>query len=422
VAVTENVLVGEPVKVESAEKGLVGEPIKVEGLPTAVDEQPGYPGLLPPTPWERMKQVKAMKQDGSDAEHLAKVRTIMVGNRGPPIDEEVGYQPCFCCLCFLCCDPGRPLVDKCKKTPFKDERIDRPWNEILADVSNCETAFWFLVCLTVFAAWGYVSTITMPGKMLTLLEGQIQTYWSMIYLDLFPNVLTAYVYHQYTCCHRLHKAEHRYIFQSKGIVAQFSVGSAYFFYFNCWTAPIYVITVLPALVTDRVDTHWECAIFQATWIQTVILFCIRILMWVMEQRPSMYSYAPTCWLNFLRFFKTHFTMAAFEYYESGRYKGRTLSTGYGNVMPFFDVVIGSCPFNVRYSVPFPFIDYITHGSKTWCEYVDPADITWTPVQRIWYAFWFLFLIAITVLNFAVYWAPWGSCYPWEVSADQWKFP
>merc|ERR1712083_1218545 len=132
------------------------------------------------------------------------------------------------------------------------------------------------------------------------------------------------------------------------------------------------------------DTHWECAIFQATWIQTVILFCIRILMWVMEQRPSMYSYAPTCWLNFLRFFKTHFTMAVFEYYESGRYKGRTLSTGYGNVMPFFDVVIGSCPFNVRYSVPF------------------------------------LFIIAITVINFGVYWAPWGSCYPWEVSADQWK--
>merc|ERR1711862_718168 len=71
-----------------------------------------------------------------------------------------------------------------------------------------------------------------------------------------------------------------------------SVGAAYFFYFNCWTAPIYVLTILPALVTDKVDTHWECAIFQATWVQTVILFCVRILMWVMEQRPSMYSMHP----------------------------------------------------------------------------------------------------------------------------------
>merc|ERR1712083_958937 len=129
------------------------------------------------------------------------------------------------------------------------------------------------------------------------------------------------------------------------------------------------------------DTHWECAIFQATWIQTVILFCIRILMWIMEQRPSKYSYAPTCWLNFLRFFKTHFTMA------------------------FFDVVIGSCPFNVRYSVPFPFVDFITHSPTTWCEYVDPAEISWTHLQRLWYICWFFFLIFITLLCFGVYWAP-----------------
>lgn len=134
----------------------------------------------------------------------------------------------------------------------------------------------------------------------------------------------------------------------------------------------------------------------------------------------MYSYAPTSWLNFLRFFKTHFTMAAFEYYDSGPYEGRTMSTGYGNLMPFFDVLIGSCPFDVRYSVPFPYIDFITHSSGVWCKYVDPADIKWSPLQKLWYASWCMFLIFVTVLSFGTYWAPWGSCFPWEYDgADLW---
>jgi hypothetical protein len=298
---------------------------------------------------------------------------------------------------------------------------------------NFKTSLWFVVCVVIFAGWGYVATLTDTGMMLTMFEGHIQTYFSMMYFDLVPNVLTAYVYHQYKFWHPLHRAEHKYIFQSKGIVTQFSVGAAYFVYFNFTTAPIYVLTILPALMTNKVDTHWECAIFFATWVQTVIMFIVRILMWVMEQRPSMYSYAPTCFLNFLRFFKTHFTMAAFEYYDAGRYKGRTMSTGYGNLMPFFDVVIGSCPFDVRYSVPFPFIDFITHGSKTWCEYVDPADIAWSPLQKIWYTFWCLLLIIVTVLSFGTYWAPWGSCFPWAYDGDDfwpditkplsgWKFP
>jgi len=73
-------------------------------------------------------------------------------------------------------------------------------------------------------------------------------------------------------------------------------------------------------------------------------------------------------------------------------------------------------------VPFPFVDFITHSPKVWCEYVDPADVYWTPLQKLWYAFWFLFLAAVTASTFGVYWAPWGSCYPWSVSEGQWNFP
>jgi len=114
----------------------------------------------------------------------------------------------------------------------------------------------------------------------------------------------------------------------------------------------------------------------------------------------------------MRFFRTHFTIAAFDYYDEGRYRGWTRSTGYGNFMPFFDVCLGSCPFNVKWSVPIPFIDFITHKAEVWSDFVDPESIFWTPLQKLWYFCWLSLIAALTTYVFSIYWAPWGSCWPW----------
>merc|ERR1719188_2027293 len=88
-----------------------------------------------------------------------------------------------------------------------------------------------------------------------------------------------------------------------------------------------------------------------------------------------------------------------------------MSTGYGNVMPFYDVLLGTIPFEVKYSVPFPFIDFITHPASVWSTYVDPREVRWTLLQKLWYGAWLLWICFVTVITFGVYWAPWGSCYP-----------
>eukprot|EP00930_Biecheleria_cincta_P041828 TRINITY_DN2873_c0_g1_i1.p1 TRINITY_DN2873_c0_g1~~TRINITY_DN2873_c0_g1_i1.p1 ORF type:complete len:529 (+),score=46.59 TRINITY_DN2873_c0_g1_i1:62-1588(+) len=359
--------------------------------------------------WDRMKAINVLKLKKIKAgESLAEVREQMVGRAGPPLPEEVGDQCCCLCCCFFCC-PCRASIRRCfsTKPEFVDERTDRSWKSIAFEFLHPETLFWIAVCIVIFCGWGYISWITYPTAM-SMMEHNACMYWSMLYLDFFPNVLTALIYHQCRCCHRLHKAEHQYVFQSP-LKAQFSVGSAYFLYFNCWTAPMYVLTVIPSFIAR---THYQSAIFYATLVQTVILLCIRIVMWIMEQRPSMYMYAPTCWLNFMRFFRTHFTIAAFDYYNDGRYKGWTRSTGYGNVMPFFDVCLGSCPFDVKWSVPIPFIDFITHEAKVWSNFVDPENIFWTPLQKLWYFSWLFLIAVLTTYVFSIFWAPWGSCWPW----------
>lgn len=378
------------------------------GVATQVVEDAEAPGAKA-SHWVRLNAIDMLKLEKIKAgESLAEVREQMVGHLGPPLPEEVGYQ--FCCLCCcLCCCPCRKSIRRCfsTKPDFVDERTDRSWKSIALEFLHPETLFWIAVCVIIFCGWGYISWITYPTAM-TMFEHNACMYWSMLYLDFFPNVLTALIYHQCRCCHRLHKAEHQYVFQSP-LKAQFSVGSAYFLYFNCWTGPMYVLTVIPSIVTR---THYQSAIFYATLVQTVILLWIRIIMWIMEQRPSMYMYAPTCWLNFMRFFRTHFTIAAFDYYDEGRYRGWTRSTGYGNFMPFFDVCLGSCPFNVKWSVPIPFIDFITHKAEVWSDFVDPESIFWTPLQKLWYFCWLSLIAALTTYVFSIYWAPWGSSWPW----------
>merc|ERR1711907_711316 len=130
-------------------------------------------------------------------------------------------------------------------------------------------------------------------------------------------------------------------------------------------------------------------------IAAALQLCLRLASWTLEQRPTLYRDVPAGWLNFLRFTRTHVVFSSFETYTDGKYRGRTMATVFGSICPFWDVCFGTSPFQIRYSVPIPFVDFTTHSSEVFCTPQNPQEITWSTSQWVWHAGWILAVVSLT---------------------------
>lgn len=65
--------------------------------------------------------------------------------------------------------------------------------------------------------------------------------------------------------------------------------------------------------------------------------------------------------------------------------------------PFWDVLFGTCPYDIKFSVPIPFLDFALQDSKVFVTLKKPKDIRWTTLQQMWYAMWVAALIGLLVL-------------------------
>lgn len=213
--------------------------------------------------------------------------------------------------------------------------------------------------------------------------------------------------HQCTCVVWLHKLEHKYAFQNP-VKSTFVIACVYVTYYQICAWALCFLTMVPSLMTG---TTWAgSTIPMATLVFEVFEMCIRILMWIMEQRPSIYKRCPRIVLNFMRFFRTHFTFPEFEFWE-GKWGGWSSAMGYGAGTPFWDVIYGSCPFDIKWSVPIPFVDFYANKDEVFFYYVDPRAIKWSPLQRVWYGSWLALVISTVAYTLCIYWAPFGSAYP-----------
>jgi len=61
------------------------------------------------------------------------------------------------------------------------------------------------------------------------------------------------------------------------------------------------------------------------------------------------------------------------------------------------VLFGTCPYDIKFSVPIPFLDFALQDSKVFVTLKKPKDIRWTTLQQMWYAMWVAALIGLLVL-------------------------
>ena len=62
---------------------------------------------------------------------------------------------------------------------------------------------------------------------------------------------------------------------------------------------------------------------------------------------------------------------------------------FGAITPFYDVVFGTCPYDIKYSVPVPFIDFVFTPIEVFQVPTDPTLIRWTTSQLIWHMGWLI---------------------------------
>lgn len=325
---------------------------------------------------------------GSRYEHLTveekeKLRYQLLGKKGPPLCFEVTGQ------------------ERLKKI-YHESRVDRTWPDIVCEIMSCSTLPWVLLLVILHTMWAYAAIDVSPPFQAAdwLIQGHFAARYS---IELFAGMLTGVVAHQVPILMWLHQIEHKYAFQHP-LNSTFVIGTIYAVMDMAWCAVWCLLFAAP---------HWWAGKpWPGSWVPLIMVeeesaaILIRVFNWVLEQRPSMYAYCPDFYLNFLRFFRTHFTMPAFDMYE-GKWEGWSMAMGYGAMVPFWDVLWGSCPFDIKYSVPLPMVDFLVASNDVFCNYIDPRNLKWSATQRVWYSFWLIVNLGAVVITFGTYWAPFG---------------
>jgi len=256
---------------------------------------------------------------------------------------------------------------------------------------------------TVGARYTYPRTMTYP-------EISVQALFTSYCADFLAYVCTALMEHQFKCLHRFHQWEHDTFFEGT-LLGNLKVGFDLRFRVLAILIILFFVMSAPALGAGKLD-EFESIIFVTAVIREFVEFTTRMLGWLAEQRPTVYYYSPTWYLNYLKFFKMHFTQSPFEYYEDdglGR-KGMSKAVVAGGHCPFWDVCMGTCPFEIKYSLPFIWLDYFFNSPETFETPLDPRTIKWNWKQKLWYSFWIIWVLAVAFFSLAIYYAPWGSQY------------
>lgn len=268
-----------------------------------------------------------------------------------------------------------------------------------------------------FIPWWFLAWYTAPEdpedlpywqKPMTVVEVQLQMTWVFIVQDL-QSTFQAIFLHTAPFMRRCHIWEHSLVFQSK-LQYHFLIGFFYLTWFVFFWVTVNFIFRIPSICNGRDQKYFQSAVHTAAWRYTAFFLALRIPFWVPEHKPSLYRYFPTCWLNFIRFFRTHFMVDTFEFYNTGRRKGFTKACGFGSVSPFWDISFGTSIYDVKYSCWLPYVDYCTHPVATFTTPVPPSSIKWNWKQKIWYTIWWLGFIFLTVYAAGIYYARWGSQY------------
>ena len=162
------------------------------------------------------------------------------------------------------------------------------------------------------------------------------------------------------------------------------------FFYGLWTL-LHMVAFGLGIACTSPSNHsgcwnWQSTMWVASFTYSLIGLLLRFWFWFAQGSADMCTGSPMM-LNLARFYWAHFN-------PESEWEDEVV---FGSVTPFWDVLFGTCPYDIKFSVPIPFLDFALQDSKVFVNLKKPKDIRWTTLQQMWYAMWVAALIGLLVL-------------------------
>ena len=195
----------------------------------------------------------------------------------------------------------------------------------------------------------------------------------LVFMDFVPNWLTALALHRVRFLEqRQHRWEHR-LTKAGRLSSVLCISTIYAWYTLCWMVA-WGLAVGCTSPSGEGCLHWEATMWAASWGYALVGLLLRVTLWSMRHFPVMY--ASPLLRKLKRFYWAHF---CFHEWSGG--------VVFGAVTPFYDVIFGTCPFNIRWSVPIPFVDFLICDEAVFLRMKHPEAIRWSVWQWAWHLAW-----------------------------------
>lgn len=202
---------------------------------------------------------------------------------------------------------------------------------------------WGAAALVTFALWGWLVWRWWPQRLSAtshFVEHGLTFVLHLVFMDLVPNWLSGLCLHRVPFLERWeHQWEHQLTMGGQ-LSSLFLITTLYAWYTLFFMAA-FGLGVACNSPSDAGCFHWESSMWLASFSYALVGLGLRLAFWWMRHHPILYRRCPLL-LKMGRFYWAHFHFRL----DSG-------GVVFGAVTPFYDVVFGTCPFDIKYSCPIP---------------------------------------------------------------------
>ena len=256
---------------------------------------------------------------------------------------------------------------------------------IWSHLGGLAAAIWGAAAIMTFALWGWLVYRWWPSWSSTpkLIENGLTFSLHIVFMDLVPNWLTGLCLHRIPFLERWeHRAEHRLTKEGK-LSSLFMVTTLYAWYTLLFMAA-FGLGVACSSPGGGSCFDWTSVMWLASFSYALVGLLLRLVFWYMRHFPIMYTQYPLL-LKMSRFYWAHFHFL--------EWSGGVV---FGACTPFWDVVFGTCPYDIKWSVPIPFVDFVLCEQRVFETVRHPKRIKWSALQRAWHWSWLLLIAASVV--------------------------
>ncbi|CAJ1342216.1 unnamed protein product [Effrenium voratum] len=286
---------------------------------------------------------------------------------------------------------GRPSFLDLPETPA-DSDAPSLMAVVAREMRNPVCLCWGAAVLLIYAYWARNVVVFFPllRNREDAIEAGLTAVLHICFMDLVPNYFTGMALHRVPCLVRIeHSAEHNAAIGGR-MDHLLQVTFGYACYTLIWMVLLGTVVSATSPMNIKCYGHvvwnnWRSAMWIVSFLHNFCGFLLRIWLWTARRFPSMYS-GISVRRKMARFYWSHFH---FNEWHGG--------VSFGNVTPYYDVALGTCPYNIPYSTPIPLVDYLIWPEQVFIETKHPNDIKWNWKQRVWHLLGACYVIGSGVL-------------------------